>query len=475
MTLAALLIWLPIHAPVAILAYQSGVLSAAGTSVLVLAKDAAALALLAVLAWRHWRLVTWRWFDALALGYVGVLVVYAIVPAVLGAPVAPAGIAAAFRDFAVPVELYALGRLAAAAGVDRRTLLTGFLGVALLAAVATLLLHVLVPVDFWTRGLDLVSYVREVQGLPYARSLGDISILGHYGVGPERAIPRAVGPLVHPVAAAHYFVPALLLAAAGAFAAWQAGSRRVPAAAALIAVVFAATIIATISRGAWVAAGLGVLVCGFMYRRAVVAVLAVAAVGLFVALVPPYSLSISSAITADDSSASAHQVQIERGAESVETSPFGVGLGQTDRARRYTERAGIATTGVADSFYLSLYVAAGPLAVLTFAGWLGGVLMALLPWRRSAPESWVQVALAASLAGVAVSSVTNSIMARFTPTASLFLLAGLFLHGSLSRHARLTVPGARGVPNELPQGLAVEQPQDERQAHRELAAVRRLT
>ena len=72
-------------------------------------------------------------------------------------------IVASAREFIVPVELYLLGRLAIAAGVDLWFMVKILLGSAAVAAAATVLLY-FVPATFWNSTMDLVRFEREVQG-----------------------------------------------------------------------------------------------------------------------------------------------------------------------------------------------------------------------------------------------------------------------------------------------------------------------
>ncbi len=117
-----------------------------------------------------------------------------------------ASVVASVRELGVPVELYALGRLALAAGADIRLLVRWFLVVSALAAAFTVGVWALLPATFWASTLDLVGFVRVVQGIPNALTIWDISLVAHFGGGASTIYSRAVGPFTQPVGTAHYFV-----------------------------------------------------------------------------------------------------------------------------------------------------------------------------------------------------------------------------------------------------------------------------
>lgn len=418
-----LLVWLPLQTPFAMLAYQYGGLPAEAARIILLLKDLAVAALIVALAIRHIGQVRLRWFDWMAIAYIVLVGVYSIVPWLFGSQLPFIAVAASARIFVLPVELYALGRLAFVAGVNTRLIVIAFVAASAVAALFTVVTYVLLPASFWITTMDMPRFVREVQGLPGARTLWDISVLGHYGVGEGGQFARAIGPFTHPVGTGHFFVVPLLLSVAATFDASRRGAswRRILAYLGLV-LLFIAAVITPISRGSWLAAGLGVLFIGLFYRRPVVTVVALAAVGAFLLLVPPFSLSISSALSLSDSSVQAHGNAIGEGIDTVTHNPLGLGVGQADQPG--FAFGGDAAAGVGENMYLSLLVTVGPLGLAAFLAWLLGVSSALLAAFR-ANGRWLVVATLAALVGFAASAATASPLMRFTTSAHFWLLLGL--------------------------------------------------
>ena len=440
----ALLVWLPLQTPVAIALFQYAKLSAEATRGVLLAKDLITGLLILTLAAFFLRRVHLHWFDWLAVGYVIVLVAYAAVPLVFGTSLTPIAIIASARELLVPVELYALGRLAVAASLNVTAVVRAFLIVAGGAAVFSLILYLFVPITFWSSTLDLVRFERVVQGIPNARTLWDISLLGQYGVGDSGSFPRAVGPFTHPVGTAHYFVVPLILAATAAMTA-----KRAPVLTLLgwlgVIGLFVAAVLTPISRGAWLAAAVGVLVAGLLYRRILPTAAGVAIVVLFIVLVPPFSYSVSSAFGGTDSSMAGHTEAIQEGIRTVIHNPLGLGLGQADQFGAVFSDASAA---IGENVYLVLHVSVGPIGLVLFIGWVVGVLLSLIQSLRPGKAAWMQVGMAATLVGLLVAAVTASPLLRFTTAASFWLLVGLQVPNSPSpRLAVLSrfLPGT-GIP-----------------------------
>jgi hypothetical protein len=418
-----LLAWLPLQTPVVMLVYQYGGLPAEAARGVLLVKDLVVAILLLVLAVRHIGHLRLRWFDWMAIAYVALVGIYSIVPWLFGSQLPLVAVAASARIFVLPVELYAVGRLAVVAGLNLRLIATVFVATSAVAALFTVVTYVLLPASFWITTMDVPRFVREVQGLPGARTLWDISVLGHYGVGEGGQFARAIGPFTHPVGTGHYFVVPLLLSVAATFDASVRGAswRRILAYLALV-LLFTAAVITPISRGSWLAAGLGVVVIGVIYRRPLVTFVALAAVGAFLLIVPPFSLSISSALSMSDSSVIAHGDAIEEGIDTVTHNPLGLGVGQADQPG--FAFGGDAAAGVGENMYLSLLVTVGPLGLAAFLAWLLGVSSALLAAFRENGH-WLVVATLAALVGFAASAATASPLMRFTTSAHFWLLLGL--------------------------------------------------
>lgn len=429
--LAAFLVWLPLQTPVAVVAFQYGGLSVDATRGLLLAKDLFAGVLFVVLLGMTWSRIRLAWYDWLALAYTVLVAIYSVVPYLLGSELPVTAVAASARQFLMPVGIYALGRLAFLAGARVNVLVLTFLAVSVVAALVTVIVYAALPPTFWSSTLDLVTFERQVQGLPNARSLWDIGVLGHYGIGSVAEFGRGIGPFTHPVGAAHYFTVPLLIATAAVFAVRSVDGRVQRLAYVIAAIVFAAAVIVPVSRGAWLAVGLGVLALGLVYRRLPLAVATVVVAGAFIALVPPFSYSVQSALRGTDSSVIAHGNAIEDGLEIVGDNLTGLGLGQADHfGAAFAPGDGdseAASAAVGENLYLSLLVSVGPLGLIAFVGWMLGIGLAFIPALGFSDGGWRYAGVAAALLGAAAAGMTASSLMRFTTSASFWLLAGLLV------------------------------------------------
>lgn len=424
--LSLFLIWLPLQTPIAILAFQYGHLSAPATRAVLLAKDLFVMALLVYLALREWRTFQWQWFDVMAVVYTITIVAYSVIPLLTNHSVSLSGVLASARQLLVPAELYGLGRLAFTAGTDSRPLIRVFLVASVVAGAFTVGQYVFGSPYFYATSLDMVAFERSVQGFASATNLWNISILGDYGTG-QGQFARAVGPFTHPVGTAHYFVLALAVATALALAV----ETRLRFAYAAAAVLFAAGITFTISRGSWVAAVLAVLACGLAFRRVRFAMLGAAVAIAFVLVVPPFSTSISSFVKGSDASTGGHAAAIDQGIQQIGANPLGAGVGQADKFGAVNlDNVGQTVIqgedlGVGENTYLSLMVNAGPVALLAFVLLLVGLLGNAMPLGRGTLANWPQIVLAGAVVGYAASAMTSSPLMRFTTSASFWLIAGL--------------------------------------------------
>jgi hypothetical protein len=436
--LGGLLLWLVIQTPLATAAYQYLGLSVTAARAILIAKDALVAVLLVVLAVRYARSTHWYRFDVAALIYVLVLAAYAIVPMFLGSKLPLLSVAASVREFLVPVELYALGRLAATAGVSFPIVARWFLAISAVAALFTVGLYVLLPATFWNSTLDLLRFIREVQGIPSALSLWAASLVGHFGVGAgvvDAQFSRAVGPFTHPVGTAHYFVVPLVLAAAAAISRIRGeGSLGVRMLGWTLVALFALAVITPISRAAWMAAVVGLLLAGLLLNRVRTAVVVVVAFVAFVVFVPPFSYSIQSAVSLTDSSAKGHVQAITEGVGTIVDNPLGLGAGHGDTLGE-VYGAG-ESAGIGESMYLATAVTAGPVGLVALVIWMLGVVWALLTARSSRVPRWWYAGLAALTIGLLIASALASPLMRFTTAASLWLLVGLAI-GSIERREPL--------------------------------------
>jgi N-acetylglucosaminyldiphosphoundecaprenol N-acetyl-beta-D-mannosaminyltransferase len=445
--LAALIVWLPLQTPVTLLLHQYAGLPAGPARALLLLKDAAVVGLL--LAFLPLARASFRWSlpDTLAAGYAGVVVLYTFIPRPAWEQLPPMAVLTGLRELLLPVELYALGRLAATAGADRGVLARLVIGIGFVVALAAVVGVALVPASFWATTIDMPRFIREVQGVLSATTLRSVSIVATYGEG--ELFARAIGPFTHPVSTAHYLVLPLALTTALAAARAQAAPR---AARALVAigVVVVVAIVATISRGAWVAAAIAVLAIAFRTCRLRLGVAGVAAAGAIVALVPPYRHALWSAASGADPSTRGHGQTIVDAVGVLSEHPFGLGVGHGG----YFGSAFGADVGAAsETLYLTLAVAAGPAAVALFVGWLA-VLVGRLVWQRPAAgaqrtaDDWVMVAVGAATLGLAAVAVLSSPWLRFTPAATFWMFLGLVATNASS--ARTVARPADGTGNAGP-------------------------
>jgi hypothetical protein len=430
--IAFLIAWIPLQTPIAILAFQYGGVSVEVARAILLAKDVMVALLIVYLFVTHWREVRLAWWDYFAIAYVVLLGIYTVVPWALGSRLPAAAVLASLREFLVPVELYALGRLAVIGGIELRPIIIWFLAVAAATAAFTVLFYLFVPVQFWSSTLDLVTFERVVQGIPTANTLWDISLLGQYGVSDSGTFPRAIGPFTHPVGTAHYFVVPLILAVAASFRYWNLRDRRAALVAGALVILLAAAIITPISRGNWIAAAVGVLLLGLAYRRLIPSFIALAVVAAFIVAVPPFSYSITSALQGSDSSIVGHQIAIQDGLHTVQQNPGGLGVGQADHFGEAlsggTADDGTASAGIGENMYLAILASVGPLGLIAFLGWMIGLMVAL--FRRSGglrSADWMAIGTGATLVAFSVSALSGSPLMRFTTSASFWLLVGLFV------------------------------------------------
>jgi hypothetical protein len=439
--LIALVVWLPLQTPLTIVLHQFANLPVDATRAIVLTKDVGVAIALVVLIIRHWRAYRWHWLALAAVLFTLVLGVYAVVPLFGSDPPSLGATIAGVRQFALPLELYGLGRLALLSGANAGRTLRAVVGVAVAAALFTLGVYALTPSTFWSSTLDLVRYVREVQGLPYANSLWDISVVGTYGPGAE-PILRATGPFTHPVGTAAYFVLPLAMAYAAFSRAIGRGWRRwiVPAGA---SVLFGASILVTLSRGSWIAAAIVILVCGFALRRVRLAAAVLAVVALVVWFVPPFSVSVHGALGGTDGSAILHGQAVQAGVTSIGDHPLGLGVARSDYQFGAT-LGGDREGSLLENTYLSLFVGVGPLGLAAALAWVAGMALVLWPHRRSVRTHWLGLAMVGAMIGLGAASLTSATMLRFTTGATFWLVLGLLVGQMPAR--TLHVPWRRKVP-----------------------------
>jgi len=446
-TLILVLVWLPLQTPIAIAVFQYGHSVGLARATLLLKDAAVALLLLYALA-TTWPSLRLRWFDQAAIAYVVLVMVYSAVPWLLGSHQTITAVAAAAREFVLPVEAYALGRLAYLAGVDLKFIFKAFVAASAVIAATAVLEYFVLPITFWSSTLDLVSFERVVQGIPGAQTLWDISLLGDYGAG-QGAYPRAIATFTHPVGAAGYFILPLGLTVAAWFSGEGRGKRLMTSALVGLSLLFGLATVVTVSRGAWVAAAVVVVMCGYIFRRLRMAFLCLTIVGIFLIGVAPFNQSITSALDQNDSSVVGHMEALGRDVQAVIENLFGLGLGSADRivdlqvatpaptamaqasqtpattSSGTSNNSDIESASIGEDLYLSVLVSTGPLGAATFFAWCLGVIVALFRGARRSARSWLVIGTTTALVGSLVSATTSSAMMRFTTAASAWLLLGL--------------------------------------------------
>ena len=428
--LITLVVWLPLQTPLTILLHQYAGMPVLVTRGIVLVKDVAVALALIALVLRHWRDYRWHWFDVAAAAFAVLLGIYAILPLLGPEPPSLGATIAGVRQFALPFELYVLGRLALLAGASVSRTIRAVLAVAVAAALFTASVYVLTPNSFWSSTLDLVRYVREVQGLPYANSLWDISVVGTYAAGAD-PILRATGPFTHPVGTAAYFVLPFALAYTSFSRAIGFGWRRWIVAGAMSA-LFGATILITLSRGSWIAAAVVILVTGAALRQLRIAVAVLGLVAALVWFVPPFSVSLHGALGGTDGSAILHGQAVEQGVTTIGDNPLGLGVARSDYQFGTTLGGGEGEGSLLENTYLSLFVGVGPLGLAAALAWIAGIVLRLLPARGSFRSHWPAIAMIAAMIGLGIASLTSATMLRFTTGATFWLVLGLLV-GQLAR------------------------------------------
>ncbi len=285
--IVAFLAWIPLQTPVAVLAYQYLHVSVTVAQAILLVEGCLGRGPVCRTVHSTFPGIRFNWFDWFALAFGILVVVYSVVPALLGSHLPAVSVVSSARELLVPVELYGLGRLAAYAGVSPVAVVKGFLVVAAAAAVFSVATWYVMPQTFWATTYNLVGFVHDVQGVTTATDLWWASIVNTY-IGYGDAL-RAVGPFTHPVGTGVYFAMPLTLALC---AVWMSNLHRrtafVITGAALV--LFALAVITPISRGTWIGFLGAAVVGGAVLHKYRLAVATVVLFAVFVAVRPPVQL-----------------------------------------------------------------------------------------------------------------------------------------------------------------------------------------
>jgi N-acetylglucosaminyldiphosphoundecaprenol N-acetyl-beta-D-mannosaminyltransferase len=425
LALAALIVWLPLQTPVAVVLTQYTAMPATLARALLLVKDVAVFGMLVALVPLARATFRWSLPDFLAAGYVGVLAVYTIVPRLAGDQLPLMAVVSGLRELLVPVELYALGRLAGTAGADVGWLARLAIWVGFAAAAFAIVTVALVPASVWATTLDMPRFLREVQGIESARTLTSVSIAATYGE--DALFIRAIGPFTHPVGAANYLVLPLVLIGGWAVARVRA-TPRIALAILVVGVTLVVAIVMTISRGAWLAAAIAIVVIAWRTGHLRLAVAGVLVVTAILALIPPYSYAIWSAASGSDPSTIGHGTTIENAVSVLAGNPLGLGVGY---GGYFGSASGVDVVAAGETLYLTIAVAAGPAALALFVGWIAVLTMRLVAStgrtaiEQGVSDGWVRLAIGAATLGFAAMALVSSPWMRFTTAATFWMLLGL--------------------------------------------------
>ena len=364
-----------------------------------------------LLAWRARALpFRWGWVDSLALAFVALCVLYALIPqSALGGSADAHAVALGLRHDTVPVAAYFLGRALALSGDDWRRLGWTLLGTAAAVAGWGLIDAYAIPISWW-RTNGVVDYFHRHLGYDY-NGTGGLPENFIYNVGGgEPFLRRLVSTFLSPLASGYLFVVALLVAAT---------RRRVAIA---LAVVAGAGLLWTFSRSSLVALAAGLVVLGLLRRRVheiglavVVIAVAVGWAHLFPHVAPtgdwtkhdekvqaqlakqgpksPYC-----AVCSNEPSLNEHWRALKDGVHTMAHHPQGYGLGNVGQVASRTDtrpKAG-------ESNYTELGVELGVVGSLLWIAWGIAVFLGLVRARA--------FRLAAAFAAVAALAVQTDVI-----------------------------------------------------------------
>lgn len=417
--LYAFVVGLALHNLVMALLYDAGV---RGDELRAIAawKEALLAAALASVAWRARRAGRLPFrpgvVDALALGFAGVVVLYALVPQdAFGGGAGADAVLHALRALLAPVAAYLLGRSLALDGAELRRIAWTIVGTASLVAAYGLADAYLVSLDWWRRS-GAVGWFRDQLGFDYGQGLSGLPENFVFNTGDERPVRRLVGTFLSPLATAFLLAVALLFAAA---------RPRLERLHVLVPLV-AAGLVWTHSRSTFVALAGGFVVLALVARRWWALAAAAAVLGLgagFVALsddlgrrttFTPAELRVQreqaseapgaqhDPFDPDEPSLASHWENLRDGLERVAEHPQGYGLGNAGAvAKRFDE-----PLLAGESNYAEIGVQAGLAGLALFLAWNLALLAGL---ARRAREDWAAAAVAASLATVLALAVQTDV------------------------------------------------------------------
>jgi hypothetical protein len=351
----------------------------------------------------------WRTIDSLAVAFVALAVLYALIPqSVLGGEAGRKAVALALRHDIVPVGAYFLGRALVLTGVELRRIGWTLLGTGAFVAALGLVDVYAVSINWW-RTNGVIDYFHRHLGYDYhgtgVRTEDHGAVYGLpenfiYNVGNDKPfLRRLVSTFLSPLASGYLFVVALFI------------GFRIRVAAIALSSVVAAGLLWTFSRSSLVALAGGLVVLAVLRRRplelgAAVVVLAVAVgwahlfpqigpTGRFTKVDVTYQQALGKngptsfgATSESEPSLHEHWVSLKDGIRTTLHHPQGYGLGNVGQTASRTGtplKAG-------ESNYTELGVELGIVGALLWIAWNLGALVVI---RR---EARITAAFAAILA-----------------------------------------------------------------------------
>jgi O-antigen ligase/polysaccharide polymerase Wzy-like membrane protein len=322
--------------------------------------------------------------DWLALAFLALLVVYALIPqSVLGGSAGPKARVYAFHHDALAIGGYALGRSLRLGRAHLQGLAAALVSTGVVMAVVGLIDDYAVPISWWRRSA-VPDFFNKQLGYDY-HGTGRLPENFVYNVGGDKPfLRRLVSLFLTPLGTSYVLVVALVVAAAFAWV-WR---RRLGLVLAAVAVM-AAGLLWTFSRASVLALAAGLCVLALLLRRPWLIGAAALTVGVGIAfahvfpsigptgrwtaadlayqhqqarLHPTVS---NSALSANESSIHSHLVNLRDGLRTVGKHPQGFGLGN---AGTIAVRLDVQIKA-GESNYTELGVEAGLVGMLVFVAW----------------------------------------------------------------------------------------------------------
>jgi hypothetical protein len=347
--------------------------------------------------------------DWLALAFLALLVVYALIPqSVLGGSAGPEARVYAFHHDALAIGGYVLGRSLRLGRAHLQRLAVTLVSTGVAMALVGLIDDYAVPISWWRRSA-VPDFFNKQLGYDY-HGTGRLPENFVYNVGGDKPfLRRLVSLFLTPLGTSYVLVVALVVAAAFAWV-WR---RRLGLVVAAVAVM-AAGLLWTFSRASVLALAAGLCVLALVLRRPwpVGAAALAVAVGIAFAHVFPsigptghwtaadlayqhqqarvHPTVSNSALSANESSIHSHLVNLRDGLRTVGKHPQGYGLGN---AGTIAVRLDVPIKA-GESDYTELGVETGLLGTLVFVAWSLALLWSVCRVAVRARDDVVRAATA---------------------------------------------------------------------------------